>query len=70
MSMPYFLANASVSKWRFLGALPVHKVELLELVIGQPTLECRKRNPRFRGCFASLRQPQSNKAAARFGQCG
>src|SRR5450631_4900720 len=53
----------------FLGALSVHKVELLELV-GQPALERYKRNPSFRGCFAPLRQPQSNKAAARFGKCG
>jgi hypothetical protein len=49
----------------FLGALSVHKVELLELAVGQPALERYKRNPSFRGCFAPLRQPQSNKAAAR-----
>jgi hypothetical protein len=49
----------------FLGALSVHKVELLELAVGQPALERYKRNPSFRGCFAPLRRRVSESAATR-----
>jgi hypothetical protein len=37
-----------VVEMAFLGALPVHEIELLELAVRNPALECHKGNPRIR----------------------
>src|ERR1700730_11165388 len=48
----------------FLGAFPVLVIELLELAIGQPALECNEGNARFRGrprCISRLAKASTAK---------
>jgi hypothetical protein len=55
----------------FLGALPVHKIELFHLALGNSALECHKGNPRFRGRWGRVsRLAQANTAKVQGGYFG